>query len=389
MTDPRFADSVHGIDYLIDHYSILDIAEDATPKQIKQAYRTLMKDYHPDKVANAALEFQRTAERKSNLIRLAYETLRDEDKRQEYNNLKSTFHPQQLSKDGNPIITIGLQRINVDFLVRGDDFTEREEDIKQAKNMSGYNSPAFSIIEQQFLGTDKPSGELKEAYRSMLVKRNIYLTLLEDFEWAQAGVYNPDNTALLISPESHVEQRKLQMDDVRTKIGSTIDKRVQAISDGVAPKLLTAFETDEAEPNNPVELREKLNAAALETFNARTKPLEDLAEQRAEVFDKLLQLLDWNYFPQEQKRYDKLSVIIEKEGKVLTEFEFECQENNIEMTSASMKYKDIAIDKFPKKEIQAMVDSKTNVVVASFEPELDIVMQAVYVAHQHFEEEES
>jgi len=59
----------------MDHYKTLGVAKNATPDQIKTAYRKLASVHHPDKGGDTA-KFQE--------IQSAYETLSDPDKKQEY-----------------------------------------------------------------------------------------------------------------------------------------------------------------------------------------------------------------------------------------------------------------------------------------------------------------
>jgi DnaJ like chaperone protein len=54
-------------------YEILGVPSDATVAEIKFSYRTLMSQYHPDKVANLGDELKTVAERKSKEINGAYE----------------------------------------------------------------------------------------------------------------------------------------------------------------------------------------------------------------------------------------------------------------------------------------------------------------------------
>jgi DnaJ-domain-containing protein 1 len=54
-------------------YEILNVSPDATAAEIKFSYRTLMSQYHPDKVANLGDELKTVAERKSKEINIAYE----------------------------------------------------------------------------------------------------------------------------------------------------------------------------------------------------------------------------------------------------------------------------------------------------------------------------
>jgi DnaJ-domain-containing protein 1 len=54
-------------------YEILGVPFDATAAEIKFSYRTLMSQYHPDKVATLGDELKTVAERKSKEINGAYE----------------------------------------------------------------------------------------------------------------------------------------------------------------------------------------------------------------------------------------------------------------------------------------------------------------------------
>lgn len=61
----------------MDHYTTLGVAKNATPDEIKKAYRKLASQHHPDKGGDTH-KFQE--------IQTAYDTLIDPDKRQQYDN---------------------------------------------------------------------------------------------------------------------------------------------------------------------------------------------------------------------------------------------------------------------------------------------------------------
>ncbi len=59
-------------------YKILEIDKTATDDEIKKAYRTMAKKYHPDKVAHLGKEHQIGAEEKFKQVQKAYEQLQKE-----------------------------------------------------------------------------------------------------------------------------------------------------------------------------------------------------------------------------------------------------------------------------------------------------------------------
>lgn len=79
----------------MDYYSILGVSSDATQEQIKRAYRDLVKAHHPDQGGDAELFKQ---------INEAYETLKDPDKRHQYDNPRSasSFNFDESSFEGHP-----------------------------------------------------------------------------------------------------------------------------------------------------------------------------------------------------------------------------------------------------------------------------------------------
>lgn len=59
-------------------YKILEITKDATVDQIKSAYRTMAKKYHPDRVMHLGEEHRKGAEEKFRQVQEAYEKLQKE-----------------------------------------------------------------------------------------------------------------------------------------------------------------------------------------------------------------------------------------------------------------------------------------------------------------------
>ena len=78
--NPRDLESIKAMFYKSSDtaYKILEIEPNATPTEIKKAYRKMAKKYHPDKVLRLGKEHQKGAEEKFRKVQEAYEHLQKE-----------------------------------------------------------------------------------------------------------------------------------------------------------------------------------------------------------------------------------------------------------------------------------------------------------------------
>lgn len=80
-----------------DYYNILGVNRDSSEKDIKQAYRRLARQYHPD--VNPG---DKSAESRFKEVNEAYEVLSDKDKRQKYNKYGDQWqYADQFEKAGS------------------------------------------------------------------------------------------------------------------------------------------------------------------------------------------------------------------------------------------------------------------------------------------------
>ncbi|MBB6610211.1 J domain-containing protein [Pontibacter sp. Tf4] len=80
-----------------DYYKILGVTKTASQAEIKKAYRSLAKKYHPDKNKG-----DKAAEDKFKDISEAYEVLGDEEKRKQYDQLGANWRQYQNAGAGGP-----------------------------------------------------------------------------------------------------------------------------------------------------------------------------------------------------------------------------------------------------------------------------------------------
>jgi len=92
-----------------DFYAVLGISKEATPDEIKRAYRKLAQKHHPD--ANPG---RKEAEEKFKDISEAYATLSDQDQRTEYDQVRRLVDSGQFRGSGGP--GFSGQRIRVEDL---------------------------------------------------------------------------------------------------------------------------------------------------------------------------------------------------------------------------------------------------------------------------------
>ena len=62
-------------------YRVFDLTSDASDAEIDQAYRRMISQYHPDKMAGAAEDLRRQAEHKAGEINAAYDRIKTLRKR--------------------------------------------------------------------------------------------------------------------------------------------------------------------------------------------------------------------------------------------------------------------------------------------------------------------
>jgi DnaJ-class molecular chaperone len=108
-----------------DYYEILRVDRDASPKKIKEAYRSLAFQYHPDRNGGGADALERMK-----MINEAYAVLSDPAKRKQYDNLRQTY--------GNSAYNRFRDGYSEEDIFRGSDINQIFEDISRSFGFRGF-----------------------------------------------------------------------------------------------------------------------------------------------------------------------------------------------------------------------------------------------------------
>jgi molecular chaperone DnaJ len=149
-----------------DYYELLGVSKNATPDELKKAYRKLAMKYHPDRNPN-----DKTAEQKFKDINEAYEVLKDADKKAAYDRYGHAAFDQSMGGGqgghgfhGGP---------------GGFDFS------------SGFGSSFADIIEEvfgDFSGSGRRQSSHEASIRGSDIRYNLEISLEEAFKGATATI---------------------------------------------------------------------------------------------------------------------------------------------------------------------------------------------------------
>jgi DnaJ-class molecular chaperone len=108
-----------------DYYEILNVEVDASHKKIKEAYRSLAFQYHPDRNGGGADALERMK-----MINEAYAVLSDPAKRKQYDNLRQTY--------GNSAYNRFRDGHSEEDIFRGSDINQMFEEISRSFGFRGF-----------------------------------------------------------------------------------------------------------------------------------------------------------------------------------------------------------------------------------------------------------
>ena len=216
---------------LMDHYATLGIIKNASPDEIKRAYRKLASQHHPDKGGDTAT-FQK--------IQGAYETLSDPNKRQQYDN------PQPQGFPGG-------------FHFHQGGVPPGFEDIF-SQMMGGRNSPFGDIFGQPHRQAQQPMFRtsvnitLEQAYRGDEYTLRLQTT-------------NSSQIAQIKVPKGIVDGGQVRLDNVIPNSALLVEFRIQ-------PHLKYDRQLNDLYSNQPISILDLITGTSFEFTTISGKTLE-------------------------------------------------------------------------------------------------------------------
>ena len=108
-----------------DYYEVLEVDREASPKKVKEAYRSLAFQYHPDRNGGGTDALERMK-----MINEAYAVLSDPAKRKQYDNLRQTY--------GNSAYNRFRDGHSEEDIFRGSDINQLFEEISRSFGFRGF-----------------------------------------------------------------------------------------------------------------------------------------------------------------------------------------------------------------------------------------------------------
>lgn len=296
---------IEGQDWIFDRYAFLGLEPDASDKDIAAAIRKKIAENHPDRVTHLGENLQAEAARTRRLIKQVVDILTVPEQKVAFDALLRTFKDANLklvSVTGNPIISVGRERIDLDILSKPED----DRGVSTVQQMMAAQFPDNSEILQGARGLyeSRPDGAkpiARNIYRQELLKRLEHLRFKEQSIFTMAGFHNANVSGDRIQ---HSDEYAGCIEDLRARVASSIPKvldvRLEMKSIGFqVPKLLEdsqssqSSQEDEAEPLalailSKEEVVEKLRDA----FIKRTEQLAELAKEIEQTLQEILQLTE-------------------------------------------------------------------------------------------------
>lgn len=372
---------VEGVDFLVNHYSVLGISPDASVKDIHASFTKRMKDAHPDTYSGHDQQLKDQLAFKSRVLTNAHDVLTDPERRQQFDEQLGSWKGP-VSKDGVPVMAWRSMMRET----RG----SLEPTLEKARMMSGFDPDMFSLLEEQYHASENPSEALKKAYSQALLRRDIYLSLQEGFLREAVSVEREGDFDV---PRNYAAITARKVENARGKMNEEINEVAAMLASG---RTLTMLGAGEAQAPNNTQNIDAISAITLYR-EQQTKQFEDIAQEitrlageREAVIRERLTLLTGEYILKQDTLHNKLLIGVQisddRNDIHWTELQFaDTDEHNITASPANTITHEVKAGLTDEKNAQALIDQGYNLVVFPLQEGLSIQDQMLEIAHKHGE----
>lgn len=307
-------DSKEGIDYLVDRYAILGVEHTASADEIEAAFRTKIKQWHPDRLQGLAPTLVAQAEHQSNLLNETHEILGNSETRAAFD-AKLADWKKPISKDGHSIVDLSSSAFSFSALLGSlsEDPAEREAYAKKtAKQFSNFDEATFDLVQEQMKLAAEASPALQRAYAAQVEVRDLYLTLLEDFLREDLGVRGSTGRE---SGLRYIEQVQEELAAIQTEAMSVLQTQVLLLATG-GQALLPAPEKNSGAELVAAEVLRHYEEKFSAHFEHRAVQLQEIAKERQKLLEERFKAAGITYHSATVEYTSKLIMEFKKDGKI-------------------------------------------------------------------------
>ena len=282
-----------GVDFMYDYYEIIHTDRGADLATIEDAIISALSEYHPDRVARAAREFQTRAEHMVRVIGDAKIILTNEASRSEYDEILAAWEGP-VSRDGTPILSIGAAMRAVMSRKGAEEveavFIESEERIAAALRVN----PRRRALHTRLLAAAEASGspdadELRAVLEEELLIEESVLAVAETDRSKLLGLPVDESHHLAIGHAGSVAEA---IDGARTRVTEEHRRRVLG---SVSTRLAILSGRSVEDAGGPGTELDTLTGALPDYFEAQAKQVGEIARLREEILLERLRIIEPEY----------------------------------------------------------------------------------------------
>ena len=309
-------DPVHGVDYLVDYYALLQVPRDASPKAIKAGYRKQAQQYHTDIYERTAQKFKSEAQQRMNVINDAATVLLDRSKRKSYDDQLAKWKGP-ISTDGTPILSLSSTGWDVSRLLATsfEPAPETNPQLEMVSQMIGWNPVIHKVLLQQYEASENPSADLIAALDSSLLQYSQFLQIQQAFKREALGIAG---TIPPIIGNEHLALEQRELTQRREAVSREVTEIMTAITRGEVKVIGPAAESvAEQVAANPAATVARYRQLALERFDVLAESIVANTAKQADVVRQRLALTELQYRPAQQPLHAKVALCIRSGDKIL------------------------------------------------------------------------